>query len=206
MNIKQLRQAKHDKLERAKAIHAAAENEKRLCTKAENEEFDRLMAEVTELNAQIQRVEQLMDEERHAPAAGSAARATERGAEAPWTSLGEQLNAVATAAQSQGRNVNPRLYAALGANETVEAEGGFLVAPEFAQGILERTYDIGEVFPAGFPDAYGIQLAGDERQSMKIAVRMGPGGAASWGTGWLRLAPTRPPNRSTNSCSLRRTS
>jgi HK97 family phage major capsid protein len=64
---------------------------------------------------------------------------------APFNSLGDQLRSVANAERSRGANLDPRLVeiqAALGGNESVPAEGGFVVIPEFAAGLLKRTYDV----------------------------------------------------------------
>ena len=64
---------------------------------------------------------------------------------APFTSLAEQLHSIFNAGRSNGANTDPRLLeiqAALGGNESVPAEGGFLVIPEFAQGLIKRTYDV----------------------------------------------------------------
>lgn len=66
---------------------------------------------------------------------------------APFATFGEQLRAVAIAEKSRGRETDPRLLelnaAALGANESVPAEGGFLVIPEYAQELIRKTYDVG---------------------------------------------------------------
>jgi HK97 family phage major capsid protein len=48
-------------------------------------------------------------------------------------------------ATSRGTNADPRLYAALGGNESVDSEGGFLVAPEFAPGVWQRAYDASDL-------------------------------------------------------------
>src|SRR5579863_9995982 len=67
---------------------------------------------------------------------------------APFGSLSEQMRAVYIAESSRMTKVDPRLteiqkiQAALGGNESVPAEGGFLVIPEFAQGLIKRTYDV----------------------------------------------------------------
>lgn len=145
MNLKQLLQAKTEKLDAAKAINAKAEGEKRRLTAEEGATFDALMAEVGGLNADIKRAEALAEEERKMPAVGAARAELPNEAKKPWASLGEQLKAIQVAKTTNSRVIDARLMAALGANETVEAEGGFLVAPEFAQGILQRTYDTGEV-------------------------------------------------------------
>ena len=150
MNIKHLRQQKQEALDRAKAISAKAEQETRKLNDAERTEFDGAMAEVKTLNEDIKRAELLADEERTAPAARTAARADlPEQAKKPFESFGEQLITVAksTKAIRRGDSVDPRLLAAeaQGMSENVDADGGFAVAPEFASGILQRTYDLGQV-------------------------------------------------------------
>ncbi len=64
---------------------------------------------------------------------------------APFHSLGDQLRSVRNAENSHGASLDPRLgeiQAALGGNESVPAEGGFVVIPDFAAGLLKRTYDV----------------------------------------------------------------
>jgi HK97 family phage major capsid protein len=102
--------------------------------------FDAHLATVETLNGDIQRQEALNAMLRNAPAASievGADHATEK----PWGSLKEQLRAIKQHATSKGAKTDPRLMAALGANETVDSEGGFLIAPEFAPGVWQRTYD-----------------------------------------------------------------
>jgi HK97 family phage major capsid protein len=64
-----------------------------------------------------------------------------------FKTLGEQLVAVATAARTDSRNVDPRLIqaAASGASEAVPSDGGFLVQKDFSSEILKRTYSLGEI-------------------------------------------------------------
>ncbi len=66
-----------------------------------------------------------------------------------FRSLGEQLQAVAAAAVSNGRSVDERLLelnrAPSGMSEQVGADGGFLVQPEFAGELLKDMYANGEV-------------------------------------------------------------
>jgi HK97 family phage major capsid protein len=147
MNIKLLRQQKVDALAKAKGLSALADKETRSLTDPERVEFDAAMTSVETLNADISRAEKLLDEERLAVAVSSHSPAhTENNEEKkPWASLGEQLKAVYDVARTHGRTTDPRLQAALGANESVDAEGGFLVNPEFGKDILQRTYDVGEV-------------------------------------------------------------
>lgn len=141
MNIHALRQALRAKLDAAKAINAAAEKDGRLMTDDEKTQFNALMAEVETFKAEIARKEALIEADR---AAGEGARAdVSNDAKKPWASLGEQLQAVATVAKTQGRVVDNRLLAALGQNESVDAEGGFLIAPEYSAELFKRTYDVG---------------------------------------------------------------
>ena len=143
MNIKHLRQQKTDALAKARTLSALADKENRTLTEAERVEFDAAMSSTEVLNGDIARAEKLLDEERNAPAPRVSVHNNE--ADKPWASFGEQLKAVVDVAQSHGQRFDQRLQAALGANEAVDAEGGFLVQPEFAAGILQRTYDTGEV-------------------------------------------------------------
>lgn len=143
MNIKHLRQQKADALAKAKAILGAAEKESRSLTDAERVEYDATMKNIEALNGDIERAEKLMEAERTAPAAHVSVE--DNRVKKPWASLGEQLIAVKEHARTSGRNADPRLLAALGSNEAVDAEGGFLVEPEFAPGLWKRTYDTGMV-------------------------------------------------------------
>ena len=144
MNKKQLLQAKATKLDAMKAIQTAASaNGGRPLTDEERTTFQALRVEVEQLNQDIANSEFLEEQERKAPAASTARADLPEAGKKPWESLGEQLTAVAAHYRTQGRVTDPRLLAALGANESVPAEGGFLVAPEFSAEIVQRTYDVG---------------------------------------------------------------
>jgi len=144
MNKKQLLQAKATKLDAMKAIQTAASaNGRRPLTDEERTTFQALRVEVEQLNQDIANSEFLEEQERKAPAASTASADLPEAGKKPWASLGEQLTAVAAHYRTQGRMTDPRLLAALGANESVPAEGGFLVAPEFSADIIQRTYDVG---------------------------------------------------------------
>jgi HK97 family phage major capsid protein len=154
MNITALRQKKADLLAKARAITALVATQNRDLTDEERTEFDGHMSAINVLNADIFRLESLMDIERTAPtvpAALTGARASvghDNAADKPFAGLGEQLKAVreAAIAQATGGSIDPRLMAAAaGSNESIDAEGGFLVRPEFADGILQRTYEEGQV-------------------------------------------------------------
>lgn len=144
--LKKLRQQKADAMAKANAINALADKENRVPTGTEATDFNDLMASVAKLNENIIAQEALVEAERIAPATAAAPEAAKK----PWASFGEQLKAVRDVAVSGGRNTDPRLFAALGANEGVPAEGGFLVAPEYASGILQKTYDVGQVASRAF--------------------------------------------------------
>lgn len=147
MNITQLRQMKADTKKKALAVNAAAEAQGRQLTEAEDLEIKGYMAEMTKLDAQIKTKEDLMDLERTAAAvAMPGASAGHNNAEdKPWGSFGEQLQAIRSASVKGGHVVDPRLQAALGASETSDADGGFLVATEYSNQIIERVWQEGQV-------------------------------------------------------------
>lgn len=66
-----------------------------------------------------------------------------------FRSLGEQLQAVALAATTNGRSLDERLLdlhrAPSGLNEQVGSEGGFLIQPEFAGELLKDMYEMGDI-------------------------------------------------------------
>ena len=144
MDIKKLRQDRIDALNRAKAITTAAAALGRNLNDEEGKAYDAEMAAVAGFDANIKRAEQMLETERTAPAV--VAVVGENLAEKkPFANLGEQLIAVKDYTRSKGHTRDPRLFAALGANETIDAEGGFLIAPEFSPGLLQRTFDDSDV-------------------------------------------------------------
>jgi HK97 family phage major capsid protein len=140
--LKKLRQMLADWRAKAQAINGLAEKESRSLTDGEQTEFNAAIAECEKLQTQIAAQEKLLEIERVAPAAQIEV-GVDHATEKPFASLAEQLKAVRTHATSKGTKSDPRLFAAaLGGNETVDSEGGFLVAPEFAPGVWQRTYDV----------------------------------------------------------------
>lgn len=146
--LKKLRQQLADARAKANAINTLAETENRGLTDAEQIEFDALIASCAKLQGQIAPQEALLDIERNIPSteATTVAVGHNNAEDKPWGSLTEQLQAVRMHATSKGTRTDPRLMAsALGGNESVDAEGGFLVAPEFAPGVWQRTYDASDL-------------------------------------------------------------
>jgi HK97 family phage major capsid protein len=148
-NIKQLRQRKADALAKADAISKAAADANRDLTDQERLDYKSHMASVETLNGDIKLAEARMDEERNAPATGVTSVALPEGSKKPWANKGEFLVAIARGQKhvNDGRAslVDPRILGALGSSESVPAEGGFTVPPEFSNDLLQRVYDTGEV-------------------------------------------------------------
>lgn len=148
--LKKLRQQLADLRAKANAINQLAEKENRDLTAEEQAEFNQLVAKAQETQAQIASQEALAEIDRTAPAAHVEV-GHDRAADRPFENFAEQLQAVHRAAVSRGSDLDPRLRAAaLGGNESVDAEGGFLVRPEFAPGIWQRTYQGAEIAPRCF--------------------------------------------------------
>lgn len=149
MNIKLLRQKKADALAKAKAIFKTAEDANRDLTDAERTEYDALMASVKTLNADIERAEALMDEERTLSGGSRIEVGDDRASKKPYSGLGDQLRAIAKSTIAitggYGHLADPRIKAALGTSETVPSDGGFLIEPEYADKLLEKVYNTGEV-------------------------------------------------------------
>jgi HK97 family phage major capsid protein len=141
MNLRKLQQAKAAALDKAAALQKAAEN--RDMTAEENTAFDAAAAEAEGHQANIDRLQKLATLERNAPSGVEVGDSLAE--KKPWRNKGEFFGAVIGSYQSGHANMDPRLRAALGANENVPAEGGFPIAPEFVTDLLQRSYDVGEV-------------------------------------------------------------
>lgn len=142
MKLRELQAALAAAIASANAIDAAVPAGS-LMTAEQRTQFDAHMATAETLKGDIKRAEQLADAER--TMASGISVGVDHATEKPWGSLAEQLQAVRKVATSHGATVDPRLYAALGANESVDAEGGFLIAPEFAPNLWQRTYEAGNL-------------------------------------------------------------
>jgi HK97 family phage major capsid protein len=146
MKLRELQAALAVETDAAAAIDAAVPAGS-LMSDEQRKQFDAHMEKAETLKGDIKRAEQLIENQRSVATAVEVSKP--EGAKKPWLSLGEQLSAIAKGTQmhQQGytSRMDPRLFAALGANETIPSEGGFLVAPEFADGILQKTYEVGEI-------------------------------------------------------------
>ena len=146
MDIKKLRQDRADALKAATALHSVMGATP---TKEQGDQYDAFMATIAQCDVNIKRAEQLLDAERNAPAVNNAQTGIEvvgAVADQGFKSLGEQLIAVANYGNSKGHRRDPRLFAtATGQNETIDAEGGFLVQPDYAPGLLTRTFESDEI-------------------------------------------------------------
>ena len=67
-------------------------------------------------------------------------KVTKDAGDQPWSSLGEQMIAVKTAAMSMGRVMDARLKAPTGLSEGQASEGGFLVQTDYATQLLEKAF------------------------------------------------------------------
>jgi HK97 family phage major capsid protein len=151
LELKQKRAAAYDK---ADAIMKKAETEKRSLTAEEMTEISAAQAEMQSLKAEIAAVESVdamrseMGERRT-----SAVTVHDNREDKPFNNFGEFLQSVRNAAISPSATdprLNPRA-AALGANEGVGSEGGFLVGKDVAGKIIEEAHEVGLLFPKCSP-------------------------------------------------------
>jgi HK97 family phage major capsid protein len=151
-NITALRQKKIELGAAQRKLLDGAAKEDRVLNETEAATFDDNIKVLTSLEQQIVREEHVLQLERGTPGTEdddqrAAAAAGAGNQKQGFKTLGEQLVAVATAARTDSRNVDPRLIqaAASGASETVPSDGGFLVQKDFSSEILKRTYSLGEI-------------------------------------------------------------
>lgn len=145
---------------------AAAANDLGELTPEQDTEYKALDKKRAALQASIQREREteqadlLAQPVDTAPASGAAALALirggfDRGAERPWASFGEQLQAI-MAAYSPSMVVDPRLFAAAsGMSQGIPSEGGFAIAPQFVADIWDRLNE-GTANLLGLTDQYTV--------------------------------------------------
>ena len=218
-NINALRQKKIDLTNKANAIFAAA---KAGLTAEQRVQLEGFKTELQQIEADIQLTEAFLQSETTpgAPLAAHEPKTTADGKKIyaklsdqlfanglkptqksdsmkPYSGLAEQLHDVYMFDKTQGRVADPRLIeiqAALGGNESVPAEGGFLVIPEFATGLIKRTYDVAliakQCFKMPMTSSRLIMHAVDE-DSRKDGSRWG-GILAYWLAEAGTYQPTKP--------------
>ena len=147
-NIKLLRQTYRDLTVRNRGLASTSAIEGRQLTAEEDREFEANSAKLKELEPQIRRCEEAMDQERRAGALLHYGPGQDKGTSpspGPFSSLAEQLLTVRDAALGT-RGIDQRLFAVgTGAGEQIPSEGGFLVQYDFAAGLLKRTYEVGNI-------------------------------------------------------------
>lgn len=134
-------------------ILARPATEKRAITEAERQRFDAIEGQLKVLNEDIARMDRQRERERAMPAASIDTDSAPRraGAVNPFgpgvRGFGLQLQAVRN--HALGHGLDPRLAeiqaAALGLNEGIPSEGGFLVQMDLSGELLRDTYDNNEI-------------------------------------------------------------
>jgi len=123
---------------------------------------------------------------------------TDKKAEQPWNSLGEQLKAVYISAVKP-HQTDDRLKAQkaiLGASEGVPADGGFLVQPNFSQEIFKLAHDSGSILsrtrsiPIG-PNSNSLTMNAIDETSRATGSRWG-GVQAYWAAEGDAATATKP--------------
>lgn len=136
--LKELHAQRKDLLAQADAAFAANDETK----------FEEIKAQVIAANKKIEGAQFLLDSEMAQPPAEDPEKLAHEEARAAgkdkFRSIGDQMMAVVNAAHGRG---DSRLFkaAALGQQELVPADGGFLVQTDYASTILERMYTTGSL-------------------------------------------------------------
>ncbi len=158
MDKEQIQKRQVEVIERMNALADAAKKENRGLSQDEAKEFDTLEAEVESLKGSLERAERLekLNQERAQSTSKPVdikvvreAGEDEKGECKVWRSFGEQLQAVVGAAKnpykmdSRLTQSDKLMRAATGLQESVLADGGFLVQQDFANEILARAYETG---------------------------------------------------------------
>ena len=203
--IKKLRQRRTDLLAEATTLTAKADAG--TITPEEQARLDAIVAEggeIDKVKASIATEERLMDERRSVAPVRDASEDTEgeqaarvpaqaRTEPARFASFGEQLVAVAAAANG-GRSDRRLVYqAAAGMNEGSGPDGGFLVQQDFANDLLRRSYETAVIAPRvrRIPisaNANGLRMNAISETSRANGARFG-GVQAFWtGEGQQKLA------------------
>lgn len=156
MNLRELLEKRAKLVADARALLKKAEDEKRDLKAEEKSEWERIMAEVAGLGEQITRAQQLSGIEAELgrslsepikpdPSQSIQQATAEKGPFRGRHPLGEFAIAVAEHYRSGGAKSDPRLQElrALGLNEAILSEGGFLVQQDLEPGLLQTAYETG---------------------------------------------------------------
>lgn len=155
-NRKKLQDRKAQIAAKMKDMNGKALDENRDLSEAEAKEWQGLQGEMTQVNAALDREAALADIERGMSSVqdlngddddAAAGRASDDAPKPKFGSMEEFLAAVAKSEAKAGGHVDSRLVpsAAAGLNEGMGADGGFLVETEYANDLLRRTYEFGEI-------------------------------------------------------------
>lgn len=174
MDLEKLRAEWSQALDEMRSLADKAKEEKRVLTEEESKRYDELEKKEEELSRNIKRLEKLSqkEEERKQPTSKPVDLQVsrnegedEKGQCVVWGSLGEQLMAVKRVSMEpvSSRNLeitrklelsNKIMRAATGMQESVMAEGGFLVQTDGANTLLQKAQDTGKL--AGLVDRYSV--------------------------------------------------
>jgi HK97 family phage major capsid protein len=148
MNIQKLKQDRVDAFNSAEALVKAAEANGGVMSAEQLGQYEGFKATIKNLDANIAVAQERLDAERAAPAVAQlgAIVGKNNAEDKKFASLGEQLVAIVKFNKSNGHVRDPRLFASpTGQNETIDAEGGFLVQEDFAPELLTRTFEDDEI-------------------------------------------------------------
>lgn len=196
MNLKKLRQVRHDLVQEAKAMLEAASASDDGMTDEDQAKYDAVKARIEKQDKLIAEAEQLRDDELAAVTRPNINEDTEDEIEAEKTpsiqvgedtskrfkSFGEFIGAVVQAGDPntsmQDRDSRLNYQAVAGASEGIASDGGFLVQQDFASELLSKAYGVGEILPRVrkvpiSPNANGLSLNVVDETSRATGSRFG---------------------------------
>jgi HK97 family phage major capsid protein len=165
-----------------------------------------VVSELSKVNAQIAKEERLMDEQRNMAAApalndDTASESASRSQPVPaevkktFSSLGEQMAAIAAAGRSAGIDSRLQWQAAAGMNEGGGSDGGYLIQQDFVADLMSRASDRSDLYsrarriPLG-PNSNGVKINALKDSSRVNGSRFG-GVQAFWtGEGQEKIGST----------------
>lgn len=142
MNIMQMHAKCEDLRLKAAAIIELAQKEDRFLTDAEEAQMNAFLNELGRWKRMIDQAAEFEPDERSAAPVTEPVKPSPQN-EGRFASFGEQLMAIYRAAAPDARLDSRLSTRASGANETVQADGGFLVQTDFVSTLLQRTYETG---------------------------------------------------------------